>query len=181
MHAPLALANHESRSISACLSISQNADRIRQWISVTSDRQNPFGSLIHNNNVCETEGESDTAAVAGIARGRGHSPAASGVYLVGRSRTRPRLYCRSHRAGSKPPASTDLCLTAESTARLFLRPAQKRLMPIINSISKTNRNQLLALRSIASSRNFRVESDSAKKTVDQIFHTTEISASLPYV
>ena len=27
--------------------MSQHADRIRQWISVTSDRQNPFGSFIH--------------------------------------------------------------------------------------------------------------------------------------
>ena len=57
--------------------------------------------------------------MARLMRGRGHSPAASGVYLVGRSRTRPRLYRRSHRAGSKPPASTDLCLTAESTARPY--------------------------------------------------------------
>ena len=55
----------------------------------------------------------------GLMRGRGHSPAASGVCLVGRSRTRPRLYRRSRRAGSKPPASTDLCMTAESTARPY--------------------------------------------------------------
>ena len=60
-------------------------------------------------------------------RGRGHSPAASGVYLVGRHTRRPRRYRRSQRAGcalSRRAAS----MTAESTARLPLHPAQLRLM-----------------------------------------------------
>ena len=60
-------------------------------------------------------------------RGRGHSPAASGVYLVGRHLRRPRRYRRSQRAGCALSRRA-VSMPAESTARLPLHPAYLRLM-----------------------------------------------------
>ena len=67
--------------------------------------------------------------MARLKRGRGHSPAASGVYLVGRHLRRPRRYRRSQRAGCALSRRA-VSMTAESTARLHLHPAQLRLMQI---------------------------------------------------
>ena len=65
--------------------------------------------------------------MARLKRGRGHSPAASGVYLVGRHIRRPRRYRRSQRAGCALSRRA-VIMTAESTAWLPLRPANLRLM-----------------------------------------------------